>query len=264
LFEKWTTEGTDILTYRKDHYDRWPDSEFSKIEVTINGNTVSYELSERTVAVKGGFSMREVRRLCDSGHQTAVVATVQQLPTLEVAGRMFSRWRQENYFQYRRQAYSPDHLYAYDLEPADPDRMVPNPVKREKKDLLKHQQNELKDLKRVYADAALQNSESQRRTMRGFKIVNAEPGKTIRELEEQCERTRAEPKGLPSKVLIKTLRPESDICVSRANGRSLRTPSRLWPTKLRVRYSVYCSRYSIGRKAKVTPSSSRPSEQRQI
>ena len=61
------------------------------------------------------------------GHQTAVVTTNQQLTTFEVAHRMFSRWRQENFFRYMRHEFDLDHMCTYAVEAADPERLVTHP-----------------------------------------------------------------------------------------------------------------------------------------
>jgi len=43
-----------------------------------------------------------VRKLTDSGHQTSLISTAFDLPHTQLAGRMFSRWCQENFFNYMR------------------------------------------------------------------------------------------------------------------------------------------------------------------
>ena len=70
---------------------------------------------------------------------------------------------------------------------------------------------ELSGLKKDYAQAALDNPEQQRRTMRGFKIANAELGKQIRALEACCEQTEAAYQALPKKVPIAEVLVEEPI-----------------------------------------------------
>ncbi len=55
----------------------------------------------------------EVRRLTNTGHQTAVISTARILDTPVIAGRMFSRWCQENFFVYMMQYYDIDGLIQY-------------------------------------------------------------------------------------------------------------------------------------------------------
>jgi hypothetical protein len=69
-----------------------------------------------------------VTRLADDGkHQTPVVTSRRDLPAVEIAYRMFERWRQENFFKYLREEYALDALSDYAVEPDDPTREVPNP-----------------------------------------------------------------------------------------------------------------------------------------
>ena len=99
LFEKWSSEGFDVLTYRKGNYDPWPLECFFEIEGEICGKTVKYKLGQRSVQLRKNFWMREVRRLCENGHQTSVMSTRQDIPMEEIAHRMFFRWTQENFFR---------------------------------------------------------------------------------------------------------------------------------------------------------------------
>lgn len=47
-----------------------------------------------------------------------------------IAGKMFSRWSQENFFQYMMQNYGIDMLTEYGIEEVDPEKMVVNPSYR--------------------------------------------------------------------------------------------------------------------------------------
>jgi hypothetical protein len=90
----------------------------------LDGRAVSYELAQRHVQLLPGFRLREVRRLCASGHQTAIVTTREDWPIELVAYRMFERWTQENFFRYMRQHFALDALVSYAVEPADPERTI--------------------------------------------------------------------------------------------------------------------------------------------
>jgi hypothetical protein len=94
------------------------------------------------------------------------------------------------------------YLYTYEVEPADPQRLVPNPERKAMKKTLTRLQRDLAGLRNDYAQAALDNPEQKRRTMRGFKIANAALGKQIQALEAQCEETEAAYQALPKKVPI--------------------------------------------------------------
>ena len=119
--------GFDVLSYRKGHQSTWQERFFHEMVETVDGRRVVYWLAERRVTLGNGLPVREVRRLTDDGHQTAVVTTNQQMTTFEVAHRMFSRWRQENFFRYMRHEFDLDHMCTYAVEAADPERLVTHP-----------------------------------------------------------------------------------------------------------------------------------------
>jgi hypothetical protein len=131
LFARWREQRFDVLTYRKGESSRWRDDAFETVKGTVGGETVEYRLAERAVKLSNGLRVREIRRLTDDGHQTAVITTHATLPRLAVAHRMFSRWRQENFFRYMRHEFALDHLCTHEVEPADPKRLVASPDRSE-------------------------------------------------------------------------------------------------------------------------------------
>lgn len=137
LFAKWRDEGFDVLTYRKGEQSTWRKSSFDVVSGTVGGEKVEYRLAEREVKLSNGLGVREIRRLTDDGHQTSVITTNRTLTTLAVAHRMFSRWRQENFFRYMRHEFALDHLCTHEVEPADPERLVTSPTRTEVEKRLK-------------------------------------------------------------------------------------------------------------------------------
>jgi len=131
LFAKWKKQGFDVLTYRKGKQSRWREKSFADVAGTVGGEKVEYRLAERRVRLSNGLRVREIRRLADDGHQTAVITTAEKLPQLAVARRMFSRWRQENFFRYMRHEFALDHLCTHEVEPADPTRLVTHPQRKQ-------------------------------------------------------------------------------------------------------------------------------------
>jgi Transposase protein/Helix-turn-helix domain len=127
LFAKWKRQKFEVLTYRKGKQATWQRRFFEEVEGRVDGRKVKYCLAERRVKLTGGLKVREIRRLAEDGHQTAVITTNEKLSTLQTAHRMFSRWRQENFFRYMRHEFALDHLCTYEVEPADPKRMVKSP-----------------------------------------------------------------------------------------------------------------------------------------
>ncbi len=122
--------------------------------------------------MRGKLHLRQVTRLKDD-HQTPIITSRRDLRAVEVAYRMFGRWRQENFFKYLKEEYALDALVDYGTEPADPTREVPNPRWNETDAKLRKARADLIALSAQYGVEAFANLESRRRTMRGFKIANA-------------------------------------------------------------------------------------------
>ncbi|NJK94892.1 MAG: hypothetical protein HC905_08235 [Bacteroidales bacterium] len=95
----WEKYRVAILTYRKNVKDKWCDKTFENTVVTVMEQKINMDLCEKKVEL-GGYVFREVRRLSQNGHQTAIIANNPILQAKEVAGRMFARWSQENFFRY--------------------------------------------------------------------------------------------------------------------------------------------------------------------
>ena len=171
FFHEVHTQGFDVLTYRKGAYAAWRTPAFQTVSGVVDGRRVSYELAERATELLPGFRMREVRRLCANGHQTAIVTTREDLPIEVVAYRMFERWTQENFFRYMRQHFSLDALVTYAVEPADPERTIPNPKRKAIAKAVAASRAALTELEQAYGQQARANPEAQRPTMRGFKIA---------------------------------------------------------------------------------------------
>jgi hypothetical protein len=202
-FEQWQKVGFDVLTYRKGKYRDWQRRCFKKVTVEIGGRKVKYLLGERVLRVAKGFRVREVRRLCDDGHQSSVVTTRRDLPIETVALRMFSRWQQENFFRYMRHEFALDHLPSTAVEPADPERSVPNPALKEKNRELGRVKSELAKAEQAYGQQAHENPEQKIRTVRGFKISHAELGRQIKALHAERARLAAELKATPKRVAVR-------------------------------------------------------------
>src|SRR5437867_7677753 len=140
----------------------------------------SYVLADQGVRLLGGrLRPRQVTRLRESGHQTPIITSRRDLCAAEVAYRMFERWRQENFFKYLREEYALDALVDYGVEPDDAAREVPNPAWNALTAELREARADLTRLSAKLGIEALVNTESVRRTVRGFKIANAKLGQGI-------------------------------------------------------------------------------------
>jgi Helix-turn-helix domain len=119
------------LSYHKFPGADWPLQEFTEHAVSLcSGECVPMRLAERGTCLSNGLWVRELRKLTDSGHQTAILATDYQSNMVPLAGAMFARWSQENFFKYARENFSLDRLIDYRTqEISEPIRVV-NPAYR--------------------------------------------------------------------------------------------------------------------------------------
>ncbi|MEK6716150.1 MAG: putative transposase, partial [candidate division NC10 bacterium] len=98
LFLQFLADGFDLLTYRKGRSRRVARSRFTLHEAVIDSRKVSYTLADQGVRLLGGkLRLRQVTRLAQDGHQTPILTSRRDLPAVEIAFRMFERWRQENF-----------------------------------------------------------------------------------------------------------------------------------------------------------------------
>ncbi len=119
------------LSYHKFPGDDWALEEFAAQAVTLsNGEHTTLQLAERGTCLSNGLWVREVRKLSQTGHQTAIISTNYKLEFIALAVRMFARWSQENYFKYAREHFNLDRLAGYSTqEITDPIKVV-NPKYR--------------------------------------------------------------------------------------------------------------------------------------
>ena len=181
LFATLIAEGFEVLTYRKGRFPRIAKRRFQIRTAVIEGRERRYLLAEHKVRFLGGkLPLRQVTLLSDDGqHQTPIVTSRMDLPLVEVAFRMFERWRQENFFKYLREEYALDALVDYQVEPANPQRDVPNPARKALDKELAKARDALRRVRATYGIAAFANPEALRRTMRGFKNAHARLGEDI-------------------------------------------------------------------------------------
>jgi hypothetical protein len=140
--------------------------------------------------------------LTKTGHQTAIITTARRLSNPVVAGRMFSRWCQENFFGYMMEHYDLDGLVQYGSEELPGTLEVVNPVWRA---LDKSAKDLLRRIRKLHAElgaATLQND--------GGDIQSrAERLHDIQRLEADLAEVRIKRHQTPKKVTLASL-PENE------------------------------------------------------
>jgi len=219
LFAQMVAEGIDFLTYRKGKTKNEPARSFFEQCFTEDGVEHSYDLAERTVRLKLSkkvngtktLGCRQVTRRRAGGRQTQIVTSRADVPSAEIAHRMFARWRQENYFRYGRQHFALDALDSYASVSDDPERSVPNPARKVLQARLRKARTALAYAEAAVGVAASVNEESKRPTMRGFKIANAELTKAADEARTEVTRLEDEVRATPTRLALKEVRPEATV-----------------------------------------------------
>ncbi len=212
LFGTMIKDGFDLLTYRKGGCRRINERRFIRRRAELDGRWVDYLLHDQPVRfLKGKLRLRQVTRLCDDGHQTQVITSRWDLRDIEIADRMFERWRQENFFKYMREEFLLDALIDYQIEPEDPTRTVPNPERRALDKEISVARADLARLEREYGAAAADNAEQRRPTMRGFKIAHGRLGKQLRTARAHVAQLFEQRRDVPKRIEVRDLNEQAVV-----------------------------------------------------
>jgi hypothetical protein len=131
FFAKLKAKRIACMTYHKYPGDPWSEEEFQSYTVQMpSGQKTSIRLAERGSCLSNKLWVREIRKLTQRGHQTAIIATDYCSLPVPLAVAMFSRWSQENFFKYAREHYNLDKLVDYQTEVISDPTPVVNPVYR--------------------------------------------------------------------------------------------------------------------------------------
>lgn len=149
LLEALWEKRIGAITYRKNVKDVWPENEFIDTEVTMpdgTQTTMKLLMRETRLSKNSALMVKEVRRLTDTGHQTAVISTAHELDNVTISGRMFARWCQENFFKYMMEHYDIDGLIQYGTEDIPGTEKVVNPIWRQLEKEVLATRNQLRKL----------------------------------------------------------------------------------------------------------------------
>ena len=199
------TQRIGTLTYRKNVKDRWPESVFTEHEIVLpSGDTTRMRLAQRETELgKGGqrLAVIEVRRLTPSGHQTAIITTARRLGTEAIAGRMFARWCQENFFAYMMEHYDIDGLLEYGAEPIPGTVEVVNPAWRSLDQSVRETRLKVTKLQAQLAQSALNDGSDIQQKSDLLEALQA--------IQTELDTLRGQRKATPRKVTLDRL-PEGE------------------------------------------------------
>jgi Helix-turn-helix domain len=229
LFRLLIDSGFDVITYRKGKRRPLAQSNFTEHTLEIGGRRLQYQLCDQAKVKVGRLRaarkkrrpgetpqflwMRQVTVLRQDGGQTQVLTNRTDLAAAVVVYRLFARWRQENYFKYMEAEFALDALVEYGTEESSPEGDRPNPRRRAVEKRLRQARAEVERLQASLGEQAEANEESQRPTMRGFKIAHAELREQLQAAEARVARLEQKREKLPKRV------PASDLKVLKKEKR---------------------------------------------
>lgn len=230
LFARLIASGFDVITYRKGKVPKLPRSSFAKRRRKIDGMWREYELCDRPRVRVGRLRakrkkhaaepeylwLREVRVLRDDDRQTPILTNRTDLDAVEVAYRIFHRWRQENFFKYMAEEFALDALVEYGAEEVSQGNDRPNPQWTRMTKQLKQAKAKVARLQAELGEHAADNDEATRRTMRGFKIAHADLRRQLEEAQSEVERLLNKRKKTPKRIPasdLQTLKTEKKLIV---------------------------------------------------
>jgi hypothetical protein len=205
-------------TYRKYQREDWDRDEFSKHEVKFpDGEIVEMELAERGSLLGRKIWVREIRKLTHSGHQTALVTTDFLSDAARIAGSMFSRWSQENFFKYMMQHFGIDKLLEYKTDPIAETTRVVNPAYRELDGKIRSNNSKLARRKAKFGAIVLEG-ELEKKKVKEYERQKAELQDEISFLQKQTDELKVRRKECPRHISFAEL-PEGEQFSALANDK---------------------------------------------
>jgi hypothetical protein len=228
-------EHVAIITYRKNVKDLWDENLFQPIEVKINNNNVQMKLHEQEVELSA-CKFREVRRL--SGvHQTSIITTHPSLNIADVAGRMFSRWTQENFFKYMIENLDFDKTIENGYVEVNKDLTIVNPERKKLNYLIKAERQ-----KKARVDTKLiqkiTKEEGQDPESIGQRVLDSDTLlKQSKAHQLEIERLRLERKEVPTRIKVEEMTDDKKFNKLKNEGKKFKNAIAM--TTYRAETSVY-------------------------
>lgn len=203
--EMWNKHRIGCLSYHKHPGQPWPEHWFTEYRVTMPAGEVIHmrlcEMGSYVGSGKDAIWMREVRKLTDSGHQSSLISTAFDLPLTELTGRMFSRWCQENFFNYMMQHFDIDVILQYGtIEFPDTEKVV-NPTWRQLERSRNALQNKLRYRRARFAEMTIHpETEDKPAKYRKWLTQKADLLEEIENYEHELRKLKGELKDKPKHI----------------------------------------------------------------
>ena len=200
----WKKYRIAVLTYRKNVKDTWDEDVFEQVKVGTRPGETTMKLHEKEI-ILDSHSLREVRRLTSTGHQTSIITTNRILTMALIASYMFGRWVQENFFRYLRQEYSFDKIIQYAVDELDDKLMVINREYSNVEYKIKKTREKLSRVKaKLYDHQQVEPNEDKHGTVRMGKWIEKqlELNEQIQQIEQDIDKSIGIRKTIDYKIPI--------------------------------------------------------------
>ena len=212
LFSRLKAERIAVLTYHKHPGVDWQQSEFTpQILTHPNGEKSTLQLAERGTRLSNGLWVREIRRLSETGHQTAILSTDYRSQLGRSAAAMFARWNQENFFKYMREHYGLDRLVEYGISPLPETTRLVNPDWRALDSKVRRAASELSRARAAFAAHTLGAQESEPEIAARHEEKKGAALSALEAKQSQLDGLKSLRKATPKHVELKDLPPEQRV-----------------------------------------------------
>jgi outer membrane murein-binding lipoprotein Lpp len=209
FFAQMLSKHIAVLTYHKFPSQDWPEDEFISCSVSLaGGEVVAMRLAEHGTQLSNQLWVREIRKLTQKGHQTAILTTNFQAPMTALAVSLFARWSQENFFRHMRQHYGLDHLAEYGTEPIPDAILVVNPEWRKLDSQIRSKTNQRYRLMAQFGALTLSEDPSESE-FQGYQQQKGQLQEQIQHLDLEVDHLKQQRKQTAHHIPVKSL-PEQD------------------------------------------------------
>lgn len=210
----WEEHRVACITYHKFPKEDWPKDDFRETEVEMpNGERLNMKLAERGSWIgdnKNGLWVREVRKLCKDGHQTALISSAKGVIGVRNAALIFSRWSQENFFAYMEKHFAIDLLSEYGTVELPGKQEVVNPAWRELERQRRRLTSKLTNRRANFANLELHPALVNTKKIEAWQKKKAELVEEIETIEHELEDAKLKIKKTPKHICAENL-PEEHV-----------------------------------------------------
>ena len=224
--ELWEKHRIAVITYRKNVRDKWDEKEFESIKIRVIERDITMNICEKKTKADA-MQAREIRKLSESGHQTSVITTNFLVDAATVAGKMFSRWSQENFFKYAIADFDLDRLAQYGVQEVSPNLKVVNPLYRKINNQLKKAKEKQSRLKAKQMKIVERNLDQNIDQLKDALNKQTKLHDSIIDWQKDIERLELERSNLSSYITVAEMKTEEKY-------QSIKTESKLFMNTIKM------------------------------